>query len=262
MSLSYSQLQSYRRCPRQYEYGYVKKLPRQISAPESFGSSVHNTLKKWGEREIEVGGQKAESRKQLPLFAESESTDFCPLTSSFLLKLWQSSFIVEGYQTRVEADMSRLRGEKIMRFFFDWWEQEERSVFCVEQGFALDLDGQRITGRFDRIEQVEGGLKVIDFKTSAPRGQEQVDADLQLSVYALACEESFGQACKELALLFLSEEGVAEVTTGRTPGQLQDAVTQIRAVRERIASGDFHPVPSRTVCRNCPYSNVCDGAAV
>lgn len=262
MSLSFSRLSSYRTCPRQYEYGYIKKLPRQISAPESFGSSVHNTLKKWGEQEIAASGQKAEGSNQLLLFTEEEPTDFCPLTSDFLLKLWHSSFIVEGYETRVEADMARLRGEKIMRLYFDWWKQHEHAVFCVEKGFSLSLNGQKITGRFDRVEKVEEGLKIIDFKTSAVRSQDKVDADLQLSVYALACEESFGQPCKELAFLFLSEEGITEVTTERTSGQLKDSSKQIRALDERIEEGDFHPTPGRDVCRCCPYNNVCDVAAV
>ena len=262
MPLSFSRLSAYRTCPRQYEYEYIKKLPRQIRAAESFGSSVHNTLKKWGEREVVIGRQKSEDRRQLPLFTEGKSTDFCPLTSDFLLGLWHSSFIVEGYGTRVEADMARLRGEEIMRYFFDWWQQREHDVLFVEKGFSLAVDGQKITGRFDRVEKAERGLKIIDYKTSAVRSQNQADADLQLSVYALACEQSLKQPCSELSFLFLSEEGVTEVVTARTAGQLQDAAKQIRLLEECITSGDFRPTPGREVCRCCPYSNVCDVAAV
>ncbi|PIQ76103.1 hypothetical protein COU78_05900 [Candidatus Peregrinibacteria bacterium CG10_big_fil_rev_8_21_14_0_10_49_24] len=262
MAISYSQLQTYGRCPRQYEYGYIKKLPRRISAPESFGSSVHNTLKKWGDREMEGRKQKAASSKQLHLFTDSEPADFCPLTSDFLLELWHSSFIVEGYETRVEADMARLRGEQVMRFFFDWWRKEERTVLCIEKGFSLTINGTQISGRFDRIEQTERGLKVIDFKTSAVKPQEKVDADLQLSVYALACAEIFELPCAELSFLFLGEEGAMEVCTERTPGHLKDASKQILNMEQNIESGNFHPTPSRDVCRSCPYKGVCDVAAV
>ena len=262
MSLSFSRLSSYRICPRQYEYGYIKKLPRQISSGESFGSSVHNTLKKWGEREVKLKPTKSPVEEQLKLFTADTPANSEQLTEELLLELWHSSFIVEGYESRVEADMGRLRGEKLMRFFYDWWKKEEHMVFCIEKGFSLELNGQKITGRFDRVEQMEEGLKIIDFKTSAVRSQDKVDADLQLSVYALACEESLGKPCKELSFLFLSEEGITEVTTERTPGQLKDSAKQIHALDERIAEEDFHPTPGRDVCRCCPYNNVCDVAAV
>jgi len=260
--LSYSQLSSYRACPRQYEYGYIKKLPRQISAGESFGSSVHNTLKKWGEREIYINPAKPLAPGQLKLFAAEEPVAPEPLTEEKLLELWNSSFIVEGYETRVEADMARLRGEKLMRFFYDWWKQEGHVVFLVEKGFSLKLDGKKLTGRFDRIEQLDGGLKIIDFKTSEVRTQDQVDADLQLSVYALACEKSLGQPCIELSFIFLTEEGITEVTTERSPSHLKDAAKQILGLEGQISGGDFHPTPSREACRRCQYSNVCDVAAV
>ena len=262
MALSYSQLQTYRRCPRLYEYGYIKKLPRQISAPESFGSSVHNTLKKWGEREILLKPAQQLAPGQLKLFTEDAPATSEPLTEELLLGLWHSSFIVEGYDTRVEADMARLRGEQLMRYFFDWWKAEDRTVFCIEKGFSLTLNGTKLSGRFDRIELVDGGLRVIDFKTSAVKPQDQVDADLQLSVYALACAECFEQPCRKLSFLFLREEGATEVRTERTSGHLKDATKQIVHMEENIVSGDFHPTPSREICRCCPYRGVCDVAAV
>ena len=56
MALSYSQLRRYRTCPRQYEFSNIKKVPWGISEGESFGSSVHNALKKWGEAEMKALG--------------------------------------------------------------------------------------------------------------------------------------------------------------------------------------------------------------
>jgi len=259
--LSFSQFSSYLRCPRQYEYGYIKKLSKKISAGESFGSSIHNALKKWGEHEMVTSNKQRVTSNQLQLFIE-DTPSSPQLTEDTLLELWHSSFIVEGYETRVEADMARLKGEQIMRFFYDWWQQQEHSVVLVEKGFSLDIQGQTIKGRFDRIEEGENGLKIIDFKTSAVRSQHTVDADLQLSVYALACEACLEQPCAELAFLFLTEEGMTEVATQRTPGQLTDAKKQIVHLQGRIAEGDFHPTPGRDVCRGCPYRGVCDVAAV
>ena len=73
MPLSYSQLNLYRRCPRQYEFACIKNLPRLITPGESFGSSVHNTLKKWGELEMSI--QQAAALNQLTMFEDKKNID-------------------------------------------------------------------------------------------------------------------------------------------------------------------------------------------
>ncbi len=258
MPLSYSQLNLYRRCPRQYEFACIKNLPRQITPGESFGSSVHNTLKKWGELEM---SRQQSADDQMIMFEDKGKNDLS-LTVDQLLELWHQSFIVEGYKSRVEADFARKRGEGLLHQFFEWWEEVPRTVFLVEKGFKVNVDGIELSGRFDRIEEEETGVHIIDFKTSAPRTQREVDADLQLSIYALAAEQSLKKPCARLTLLFLYEDEFAAQETERTDGQLRDAKVQISSIYERIQKRDFYPTPRAGLCRNCPYRTVCDSAAV
>jgi len=244
----------------------VKKISRPISEGEAFGSSVHNALKKWGELEIELGKGNRESGKrsdQLALF-DVDTKEPIPqsLIPNTLIELWHDSFIVDGFPTRMEADFARKNGEALMHHFYEWWSKEARAVSIIEKGFAVDIDGLEVKGRFDRIEQTDHGLRIIDFKTSAPRSQDEVDADLQLSLYAMAAEETLGQPCAELVLLFLSEEEVIERVTSRTQGQLTDARKQILSIRSRIDEKDFHPTPAKEKCKYCPYRNICDASAV
>ena len=268
MPLSYSQLNTYRHCPRQYEFQVIKKLPRRISEAESFGSSVHNCLKKWGE--LEISGQKAVISDQQTMFVEADGgTEHLPLTTNHLINLWHQSFIFNTYPTRVEADFHRQSGEELMRKFYEWWSKEPRHVLAVENSFKILIDGVELSGRMDRIEQwseisdQRSGVRIIDFKTSRPPDLEtSVHTDLQLSIYALAAKELFDQPCRELVLLFLSEERVVECKTTRTEAQLTDAKKQITLLKERMEQKDFHPTPSASVCRRCPYKGVCDVAAV
>jgi RecB family exonuclease len=139
----------------------------------------------------------------------------------------------------------------------------------VEQGFVVAIEGigergstAKITGRLDRVERRSTGLWILDFKTGARRSQTEVDSDLQLSLYALACREAYGEFPMGLSLLFLGEEACSEVTTTRTEGQIRDALLQVRALAERIGGGDFHPTPSVPVCSRCPYRGICDATAV
>ncbi|MFA7681640.1 MAG: PD-(D/E)XK nuclease family protein [Candidatus Peribacteraceae bacterium] len=272
MPLSYSQLNTYRICPRQYEFQVIKKLPHGISQAESFGSSVHNCLKKFGE--LEMSGQSSVASDQLAMFQQSAATDtdHLLLTTDHLRDLWHQSFILDTYSTRLEADFHRERGMQLLQHFFQWWSREPRHVLAVEQSFKIPIDGVLLSGRMDRVEEVRGqgsglpavqsGIRVIDFKTSPPRSQNEADADLQLSIYALAIQELYDMPCTELILLYLNDDQVVERTTSRLAGQLADAQKQIMHLKERMDEQDFHPTPGKSVCSRCPYRGICDVAAV
>ena len=270
MPLSYSQLQLYRRCPRQYEFAAVKHVKRPISPGESFGSSMHNTMKKWGELELEESGNSPDTEhEQISLLPDDHHHGNAPrpLTLQTLRTLWRESLIGQGYATRAEADAALMRGDGILEETFQWWNQEKRNVIAVEKSFRLPLKGTTtpdiiITGRFDRVERTDKGLRIIDFKTTDPRTQQDVENDLQLSIYALAAAEIWNEPVRELILLCMTEDGITEQKTARSASQLKDAATMIRLLAERIATADYAPTPSVNVCRNCPFRHLCDVRAV
>lgn len=266
MALSFTQLSSYKRCPRQYEYCYIKKIPKSISEAEAFGAAVHNTLKKWGEMEIENAELRMQnSENQLEMFVDEAVPQSSELIAQSLINLWHQSCPTNAYATRFEADAARMRGEQLMEYFYEWWSGEKREVIAVEKGFSVNVSRKEhivLTGRFDRIEKTAEGFHVIDFKTSQPRTQDDVDADLQLSIYALALQQDFGELPVALSLLHLTEDGIVEMRTYRSEGQVHDAIKQITAFHDRMENKDFHPTPSLSVCKRCPYRGVCDVAAV
>ncbi len=265
MPLSYSQLSLYRRCPKQYEFAVVKKIGRPISAGESFGSSIHNTLKRFGEVEMKISG-KQEPEKPLQLFTEQSAHDLpTELTLTTLLTMWRQCFIAEGYITHAEMDQKLLQGELVLTHFFRWWQQKKRKIVCIEKGFKLAADASSdlvMTGRFDRIEKDDTGLHIIDYKSSRPRKPEELTTDLQLSVYALAARAIWPEPVAALTLLFLTEDGCIEQTTTRSESQLAGAITSIRLLSERIAAKDFTATPSAEKCRYCPYRNICPSSAI
>lgn len=261
MPFSFSQLSVYRTCPTQYEFARIKKIPRQISAGESFGSSVHNTLSKWGKIEVERGKRK-EDKDQLTLFMDDPEESSLSLTSDTLSLLWHQSFIVQGYENKKDADRAREKGEAMMHKFFEWWGQKDREVAAIEKGFSIEIDVNTIKGRFDRVEQSEDSVQVIDYKTGSIRSQKEVDEDLQLSIYALASEELFGKPCTELLLLFLHEDGIHEVRTRRSKEQLEKAKKEINVLSEGIDEGVFTATPSESACGRCPYRSICEFSVV
>ena len=200
---------------------------------------------------------------QLQLFIEEEPDEKPELAAGLLVELWHQSFIVEGYASKEDADIARTKGEQIMKLFFNWWSQKQRTVQAIETGFHWESpDGFVVRGRFDRVEKTADGIRIIDFKTGALRTQEEVDVDMQLSMYALAAQDAFGLPCTELSLLFLREDGITEVQTSRTPKQLEQAVQEMDSLVEGIDMDNFEPTPSKAVCSRCPYRGICDVAEV
>lgn len=269
MSVSYSQLSTYKRCPRQYEFEYVKGVFRPISQGESFGASMHNALKRWGELEMaHANGDKHidDGKSQLGMFDDPtthQHLDALSLTT--LLTYWRACFIGDGYSSRAEIDMKIKQGEAALTEFFGWWSKEPRSVVGIEKAFKLELETKHgqvvLSGRIDRIERSKDGLHVIDYKSSQARPQNEVDADLQLSVYALAVQQLWKEPVQALSLLFISEEEMIERKTERNESQLKDATTLIGMMCERMETKDFKPTPSAALCRHCPFRDICDARA-
>lgn len=229
-----------------------------MSAGESFGSSVHNTLKKWGDREVSNNQQPIQNG-QISLFTE-EVPEKQPLTLEALIELWHQSFIVQGYDSRHDADTARQRGEHILKQYYEYWQQQASEPVAVERGFTITIGNHALSGRFDRVERTQHGIHVIDFKTGKPRPQAEVDADLQLSIYALAVQEVFGEPCAGLSLLFLRETGIEEQSTIRSSEQLTVAAEYIASLSDAISLGDFTPTPGAEVCGRCPYKNICSAS--
>lgn len=266
MALSFSQLSTYRRCPKQYEFASVKKNPRRMSSGESFGSSMHNALRRFGELELQHQ-RKDMVKNQLTLFSDEHDARLHrkPLTLTTLLEFFRECFIAEGYESRTATDAALLRGEKILEAFFAWWSQEKREIVTIESGFKLEIPSASgapilVSGRYDRIERTPNGLRILDYKTSEPRSQEHVDEDLQLSIYALAAAKQWREPIERISLLFLGDE-IIERTTARNTADLERAKDEIRTLATGIGTGHFEATPSMEKCRHCPYREICRSRA-
>jgi len=225
---------------------------------------MHSTLSKWGKMEMKQSNNQSTDQFQTSLFTdvpcEAQSSQ---LTADSLRSLWHESFVTAGYNSKVAADFDRARGETLVVQFYEWWKREERRVIGVERSFLLHVNSKEVKGRFDRVEELgDGTLRIIDFKTFNVRSQEEVDQDLQLSLYALAAKEELKKDVSELVMFFLVDESLMEVVTTRGAGELKTAIKTIQLLSERLESRDYAPTPSREKCRGCPFRRICDVAAV
>jgi DNA helicase II / ATP-dependent DNA helicase PcrA len=245
-TFSYSQIETYERCPLQYAFRHVYRIPSsRIAGALTFGSVAHAAFEAFTKerRERLARGEPAPTRADLDRFFQAEWRP-----GEFEVKTAE-----ENYQRRVRTLLD------------NFWDGEVSSVGQAEreeEPFELSLempDGEPaiISGIIDRIDRLpSGGIEVIDYKTGRLTSQKSVQESLQLSIYALACRDALGLGRPEMVTLYFTESAT-RMSTSRTDEQLDEAKEALVAWVTRVRSGDFAATPSASVCWRCDYAPMC-----
>ena len=109
-----------------------------------------------------------------------------------------------------------------------------------------------------------GSIEITDYKTGRSKNQADVDADEQLSAYALAMASGavFDPISKKplpaasKLTLYFTERDLALSTT-RSPEQLAEFRTTVIEKARRIRGGDFTANPDMWRCGRCEYRLIC-----
>jgi putative RecB family exonuclease len=113
-----------------------------------------------------------------------------------------------------------------------------------------------VTGRIDRIDRLNpaGVVMIVDYKTGAPKSEEDAEESLQLSLYAIAARQQWGHTPVRLAFHNLEDDSI--VSTAPDLGQEKKTRTAVASVAKGIAEKKFEPKPSFS-CRFCEYQTIC-----
>lgn len=114
----------------------------------------------------------------------------------------------------------------------------------------------KISGRYDRLDYLEDGLELIDYKsTKELRLPEPAEIDLQIGLYYLALSQRYRQSLKCLSLLYLrAGEKISFSASSEHKQQVEASVSKL-ALRLRTDS-EWEPIPGEQ-CSRCTYSRYC-----
>lgn len=234
MRLSYSSISTYQTCPLQYKFQYVDKLPPKPTPNLSFGNSIHAALK-W--------------LYDVPVPKPASEEDLL----NALVENWKR----EGYESPEQEQDFLEQGKQILRTYYRTNVKDFQIPVALEQRFEIKLnDDLTVSGIIDRMDKLlSGGYEIIDYKTNRrlpPKAK--VDSDLQLSIYHLAAQETWGWEPEKLSFYFLIPN--QKMTTSRTKKDIEATKEEILKVAEGVARQDFDPVQN-ALCPWCDFQALC-----
>jgi hypothetical protein len=129
---------------------------------------------------------------------------------------------------------------------------------ALERAFNLDVDGIKVRGFIDRVDKLDsGGLSIIDYKSGRELfTTDYLADDLQLTIYQMAAEQTWGLPVERLTLYHLRSNTPC-VCAPRDRGALDGARQLILDVAGGITRGEF-PATEHQFCpcdfpEHCPY---------
>jgi DNA helicase-2/ATP-dependent DNA helicase PcrA len=236
--ISYSQLETFKRCPLEYKFKYILGIPIPTSAAAAYGTSVHAAL-----------------RDFYALVKEGLQP-----TNDQLLKFLAESWQREGYTSKIhEKNMYKKAQESLAAFFTKGYKKNDHPL-ALEQPFIIKAFlNLKIGGRLDRVDQLGNEeIEIIDYKTGKISTQKEVDKNMQMTIYAMAAADKgiYHKDLNKVTLSFYFLEKQQKISTVRTLADLEKAKEEIKETVAKIEKSDFLPTSGRH-CDFCPYRLLC-----
>lgn len=178
------------------------------------------------------------------------STDLSDLDAIFENR-WRSARVLD-------SDKTVNRRAVTLKLVHEYWKTNQADFghpLKLEERFRLDLGDVRLEGIVDRVEDLGSGkVEVIDYKSGAAPPGNPAENNLQLSIYALACQEAWGLSPTAVSLYFLT--GNSTRTASITNRQLEATKKVISSTAAQIRTRDFPPrIDSH--CNDCDFLQQC-----
>jgi RecB family exonuclease len=135
---------------------------------------------------------------------------------------------------------------------------DHRNVLAVEQEFRIPVGPYELLGYMDRIDRIDDEtIAVVDYKTNRLIfTREEVDTDLQLTVYLMAARRLWPWAKKVRLVFYLLRHGI-RMETERTEEQLATARDYIVSLAEQTEKATEYPPRLNPNCIYCDHRRQC-----
>jgi len=247
--LSPSNFNCYLKCPREFFYTYVLKIPvyEKNWDNANYGSAVHKTLES----------------AVINLKKNGKYPDIEEFIADFVHNLGTEEFETEDIRTTYQK-----RGENSLRNYYPHFiETSAERIDSVEYSLESVPAGENIiTGKIDRIEKnADGTYSLFDYKTGDAKskskiadGQEYEHYLNQLRFYKYAFETLHNGSKVSTTGLIFPEDFEHNYYTELTEDDNSYISSKIKEVYNSIRSMKFEPETcNKKTCQYCAYNQLC-----
>jgi DNA helicase-2/ATP-dependent DNA helicase PcrA len=253
---SFTQLAAFRKCPLQYKFEHIYRIPKFGTYQKSFGQSVHNAYQHILElHQVRINAQQGSLFGPAPETGP-ESEKF-KVTLDEAYKIFDDGWIDEWYESRARHDEYKNKGRGAIKNFWQACREAPPELFGVEIPFTLVLGIHSLKGKIDRVDKLpDGSVVVYDYKTGAAKEELSAEDKEQLHLYQLALEEK-GVKVARLAYIYVLDWVITDVDLLKE--EKRDAfLNKITERMEAIVHSDYKPTPDAFTCKYCDFKDICE----
>jgi DNA helicase-2/ATP-dependent DNA helicase PcrA len=234
LTFSYSQLSTYKRCPKIYLYRYLLKVPPKPRYYFQFGADIHTIVEELSK-----------------MIKEGRKVDY-----KIALEILKRNWKPKGYKSRLDEKRDYDEAKEILKIFLKEQENMTTEIIDIERPFMTEIDGIKVGGRIDRIDKDGTEYIVIDYKTAkTATSANEIKKDLQLILYSLVTEHLYNKRPKKICIWFLRLN--KKVFVDVEDESIESIKMEIKEIVNNIMNENFDPNPGWE-CRNCDYDCLCD----
>ena len=233
--LSYTQISQYQSCPLCYKLQYIDGLKPKDKWYFSFGLTIHACAEHFFKVKVPP-----------------------PPSLDELLEFYEANWLSEGYESAEEEAKYKAYGWEILSKFWEIHSADFKMPFAVERMFSINIEGVKLRGYIDRVDKLDSGeLSIVDYKTNQePFTTENLEKDLQLTLYQLAAEQTWQLPVEKLTLYHFRSN--TPFSCGpRNEARLEEAKHLVLKVADSIAGGIFPAIENQycpcDFAEHCPY---------
>ena len=274
LSLSFYQVDDYLTCPLKFKYAHVLRVPLAPHHAIVYGAALHKAVQMFHHRHARGH-----------VMSETE-----------LDEVFGSAWSNEGFMSREHEEARLEAGRQALHRFREAQLQPDAVIpTYVEREFSFTLGGDRVRGRWDRVdvEPIGGGdptapialgenvetsadvvsptlgimgrerVTITDYKSSDVRdpakARQRARDSLQLQIYAMGYEAMTGRLPDAVQLHFLGSGLIGRVEVD--PKRLAKARERIATAAAGMRARDYTPKPAYLACTYCAFRDICPASA-
>lgn len=249
IELSQGSIDDYETCAYKYRYAHILHLPILRHHAVVYGFALHAAVAEFYRSKI--------AGKILPL--------------DDVYQTLENTWVNEGFLTAQHEEQRLIQAKEVIRNFWEREKANKENPTFIEKSFKFSLkNGETsviVSGRYDRVDVKKDKVRIIDYKSTENRTQEELERNakdsIQLKVYTMAYFKNY-QVVPEFV-------GIYDLATGLVGGyepkkedieKTESEVIEVaKNIRLNLQDDSFPADPKyfgrAPACNYCAYSSIC-----